>query len=119
MFGQDFYGESVRRIFMPYCVVRIVDNSNQWIILNRKYKPLGEFGDKFIEYENHPSVFECKITEKFARKISNPLTDFHHHWPHRFYLYHDATNPENSSANMKNYMARLSLLAKKEIRKPW
>lgn len=90
-----------RWIFLPYCIQRLSDD--RYIVLNRKYKPLGVRGNDHVVYEEHPAAAKIKITASDARKISHSGSDD----LSAIFLYDDATNPSTSKENMHGYSIRL------------
>lgn len=96
----------MRKTFFPYCLDRLSDG--RYIVLNRKYKPLGVSDDAWVEYENHPTAVKLNLTKSIISKLSvkpDPDED-------RIYLYNDATNPTLSKENWDAYAKRLETLAK-------
>lgn len=101
--------ESVRWIFMPYCVKRLTDG--RYIVLNRRYKPLGIRGSEHISYEDHPSAVRIKITKSQACKIShNGSEDLE-----RIYLYDDSSIPAKGKDNLHGYMERLHVFMQLKV----
>jgi hypothetical protein len=100
----------VRSVFMPYCVVKQPDG--KYAILNREYKPVGFFTKKFIKYEEYPVTVTLKgLGPATARKLSWSSDDN----LDRIYLYNDGCVPTQSDKNMKEYLAKLEILAKLQI----
>lgn len=94
----------IRWIFLPYCLKRLEDG--RYIILNRRYKPLGVGGNEWVVYETHPSAGNIKITPAIARKLSwkgSDDVDFIH-------LYSDSCIPADSDVHLRSYSERLSVL---------
>lgn len=94
-----------RAIFMPYCLQRLQDG--RYIVLNRKYKPLGQHTPEHVEYDMHPSACKINITPTRAARISykaSPDVDV-------IYLYNDGCIPTSSVAHMSDYLKRLAVLA--------
>lgn len=103
-----YYNESYRRIFMPYCIIRL--ESGKWVIVNRHYKPLGSLDQrKWYDYEEY--AVHIKWDKRHRRKLadlggtSESPEDF-------VALYYDATNPERSEKLMKRYAEKLEILGK-------
>lgn len=97
--------DEIRKIFSPYCVIKQPDG--RYMITNRKYKPLGNAFNEFVDYALH-SVKIKGLTKTVAGKISfnnNQDTD-------RIYLYNDECNPSRSEKHMQDYLQRLSVLLK-------
>lgn len=95
---------------MPYCLIPLQDG--RFIVVNRKYKPLGET-DGFVEYETHPSARRLVgLTEARIAKISctgQPESDG------RIYLYNDTQMPTGDAAAWSAYQARLHVLAQMTV----
>ena len=64
------HSKALTRYMLPYCLHKC--KNGKWIILNRKYKPLGVFSDGWVIYGLHPSAFELKtkMNEAVLKKIS-------------------------------------------------
>lgn len=61
-------GYYASRVFLPFCIQRLEDG--RYIVLNRRYKPLGDRGDERVAYENHPSAARITITPEDAKNLS-------------------------------------------------
>ena len=48
----------VREIFLPFCLQRTADGG--YLVLNRKYKPLGVMSRERVDYDTHSSKFRFK-----------------------------------------------------------
>jgi hypothetical protein len=94
----------IRWIFLPYCIKRLADG--RYIILNRRYKPLGKFGNEWVIYETDPSAANIEITPAIAKKLSCKNSDD----VDVIYLYSDACIPTDSDEHLRSYSARLSVL---------
>lgn len=96
-----------RAIFLPYCIKRLEDGRH--VVLNRNYKPLGFLSANYLRYEDYPIAVKFKgLTPKKAAAMSargDANLD-------TIYLYNDGCIPNASAADMKNYLARLAILAK-------
>lgn len=93
------------KIFLPYCIQR--QNNGTYVLLNRKYKPLGFHTDEWVNYSDYPIAFKARITPQLASKISfNGNQDVDN-----IYLYNDACTfgRSNNNAQVK-YFYRLALL---------
>lgn len=102
--------DELRQRAFPYCVQRLDDG--RYILLNRRYKPLGWPGGEHVDYDAHPSAAKIRITAATARKLSyesSPAID-------RIYLYNDGCVPTRSAANMRAYLERLAVLMKLKVR---
>jgi hypothetical protein len=96
-----------RSVFLPYCLDRQPDG--RYVVLNRKYKPVGFLTKDHIEYSDYPICVKFKgLGEITAAKISfNGDSNMD-----RIYLYNDGCIPTNSSEYMADYLRRLEILAK-------
>jgi len=97
---------------LPYCIDKQADGS--YIALNRRYKPVGFNLTHFIDYSEYPVGVHLKITPRTAAKISVHGDDN----IKRVYLYNDSTNPSCSQKLLREYLERLSILAKVKIAVP-
>lgn len=96
----------LRKSHFPYCLQQI--DGGRYIVLNRKYKPLGETADAWVSYETHPTVFPLKITAATAKTLSWEQSDA----TDRIYLYSDKCIPTSSATHMTAYLDRLAILMK-------
>ena len=99
-----------RGICLPYCLQKQKDGS--YVILNRNYKPIGFNTSDWINYEDYPISLKMKLTKSTVQLLSiegGVQGD-------SLYLYNDGTNPMDSTANMRLYMDKLSILATKDIK---
>lgn len=90
-----------RWAFMPYCIQRLKDG--RYIVLNRRYKPLGVQTRVWVDYDTHPSAARMKITKakavKMSWKGSDDLAEIH--------LYNDGCIPTGSTEHLTAYAKRL------------
>lgn len=95
-----------RWVFLPYCIQQLGDG--RYIVLNRRYKPLGSFTTSWVDYETDPSACALNITPAIAARLSwkgsEDTTLIH--------LYADACLPEESVVHMRAYSERLQVLMK-------
>ncbi|MGV1867953.1 MULTISPECIES: hypothetical protein [unclassified Rhizobium] len=98
------YTYSFRQLMLPYCIEDLEDG--WFLFLNRRYKPIGQMNDEWVDYQQHPSkVIIKKLTSAKARSIGlNRLEE-------KYYLYNDATNPERDDANWRRYEAMLQKIS--------
>jgi len=97
----------VRQIFMPYCLQRLKDGG--YLFLNRRYKPIGVFGDEWVDYETHPSKFH--FSRALSAKQVEALSYQGSADAERIYLYNDGCVPTDGAAAWTAYSARLQRLA--------
>lgn len=91
------------RCWLPYCVHPIANNhADGQILINRRYKPVGQINDDWAEYEKHTNLHlhlnAAQIREVTAWKCS------------RGYLYFDGTCPWHSRKDAENYLKQLQVL---------
>lgn len=99
--------DEVRRIYMPYALLRVVDDPPRYVIVNRHYKPLGQVSKQFVDYHAH-AVYLRGLTPRVAVKLSydqNPNLK-------SIYLYNDLCAPTRSVVHMQAYLERLAVLAR-------
>jgi hypothetical protein len=99
-----------RAVFLPYCLKKLPDG--RYVVLNRRYKPLGFTTKGHVIYEDYPIAVRFKgLTAKVAAKIScrgdTNLDEIH--------LYHDGSIPTSCAANMQAYLSKLAVLAKLSV----
>lgn len=96
----------LRKQFFPYCIQRLKDG--RYILLNRRYKPLGWPGTDWVDYDAHPSAVKIRVSAATAMKLS---------WKGSgdaevIHLYNDGCIPTASAAHMLAYLERLAVLMK-------
>ena len=98
--------ESILRIALPYCLHKLADG--RYIVLNRRYKPLGIASRENVDYDAHPSAARLHgLTPALAAQLAwNGSADLEKIW-----LYRDATLPTASAEHWAAYAARLRRLA--------
>lgn len=108
-------GGELRLFLMPYCIKRA--GPSYWILLNRRYKPLGQQSNDWVEYETHFSRVKLKgLTRKVAEKLSYcELKESG--VPETVFLYADSCVPTRSKAFMNAYLQRLAVLAKLKVQR--
>jgi hypothetical protein len=96
-----------RFFYLPYCIERV--SPGKYVILNRKYKPLGITEGDHVDYM--PWAVSMKLTAQTAAKLSwkgDPSLE-------KIWLYHDGSIPTRSAAHMTAYLERLAILAKLKV----
>jgi len=97
-----------RLIFLPYVLKRLEDG--RYVVLNRRYKPLGQITTEFVDYTPH-AVRLQGLTAKKAAAISyegsNALDSI--------YLYADGCVPTGSIQAWTAYQKRLAVLAQLRV----
>lgn len=93
-----------RLIYLPYALERIADG--RYVVLNRRYKPLGTTAPGFVDYAPH-AVHLVGLSAATAAKLSwNGAPDLEIIW-----LYNDGCLPTDSPAHWDAYQRRLEVLA--------
>ena len=91
----------ISRFCSPYCLKRLKDG--RYIVLNRKYKPIGFTTNERVVYEDYPIGYSIKgITSDTARTLSWNGSDNRE----VIYLYSDDT-----ATRGRSYIERLVRLA--------
>ena|ERR1035437_6183178 len=100
-----------RSVHLPYCIHKT--ENGKYVVLNREYKPLGFKTGDFIDYKDYPILVEFKgLTPAKIIKISyNGDSD-----NKNIYLYNDGCIPTLSKNDMDNYLKRLELLSKLQLK---
>lgn len=93
------------RCWLPYCVHAVADDDDfakGQILLNRRYKPVGQIMDDWTDYGRHTNLHlnlsAAKLAELTARKCSLG------------YLYYDGSCPWYARKYAENYLERLRVL---------
>ena len=100
-----------RYIYLPYCLLK--HESGGYLILNRDYKPLGFSTGKYLTYEDYPIEANfLRMSKATAVKLSYKKSDN----SDEIFLYNDSCVPTSSEQNMKQYLEKLKILAKLQIK---
>jgi len=106
----EYNSTPLYRIAFPYCIEKQEDGS--YVVLNRKYKPIGFSPGEFLDYEKYPIRVRFKrLKEKTIRRISvdgDPNDQ-------AIYLYGDGSKPTQNAKNMRDYLERLSVLMSLQV----
>ena len=94
-------------VYMPYCLEKRADGT--YVVLNRKYKPIGIETTEKVKYEDHPAV--KRISPSTAKKLSHSGSNE----LDKIYLYDDRTNPTNAKEDMEAYLKRVGMLAMRKV----
>jgi hypothetical protein len=103
-------------IYLPYCLQQV--SEDRWVILNRKYKPVGMTTSDWVDYEAH--AVPLKLTAARIARLSWEGSD--RYVPCRtsengrtkaIYLYN--YSPTQTPAEWRAYQKRLETLAKLKI----
>jgi hypothetical protein len=94
-----------RAVYLPYCLKKQADGS--WVVLNRRYKPVGFNTSEWVDYENFPVSAKLEgLTQAKLSKLSyTGVAD-----GDTVYLYNDGCIPTNKG-NMAGYLEKLGVLA--------
>jgi hypothetical protein len=95
-------------LIFPYCLEQLSDG--KYIVLNRKYKPIGSFTTVNLDYEKECPMSHLKINglkKEEAKLLSWNGSDN----VEKIYLYKDGCAPTNSQKDMEEYFERLARLA--------
>jgi len=102
--------DDFRTVALPYCLKKMEDGT--YIILNRKYKPIGFNSQEHVIYEDYPIHHKIKgINRKTATSLSWNNSDN----TDTIFLYNDGCVPTHSTENMSNYLNKLKALAKYKV----
>lgn len=95
----------IRALHLPYCLERQTDG--RYVILNRRYKPLGFTTREHVDYGAYPiAVKFTRLTRATAARPSvRGSEDLEKIW-----LYDDATVPTASTKNMQQYLERRKIM---------
>ena len=99
-----------RSVVLPYCLKKT--SKNEYIVLNREYKPVGFNTFEHLEYKDYPIMLNLKgLTPQKVKEISweGDSND------EMIFLYNDGCIPTRSKENMNRYLKRLEILAKLKI----
>ncbi|MFA7278620.1 MAG: hypothetical protein WC100_00830 [Sterolibacterium sp.] len=102
----------LRWTHFPYCLQRLKDG--RYIILNRRYKPIGNQGTNWVDYETDPTVVKIRMTKATAKKLSWKGSED----VEVIHLYNDGCIPTNGAAHMTAYCKRLAILMALKIKTP-
>lgn len=95
----------IRITCLPYCLQRL--ESGHYVLLNRRYKPIGFTTGEYINYADYPIAHTLNLTESIVKSLA---------WNGEFqddkiYLYNDGCIPTRSAEHMQAYLQRLAILA--------
>ena len=99
----------LRWISFVYCIKKLSDA--RFILLNRRFKPLGVQTYDHVDYENHPSAVRLPITPAIAKSLSwegSDVTD-------EIYLYDNNDSPTENPEHLSAYLERLAILMKLRV----
>ena len=94
-----------RYLCLPYCLKRLADG--RYVVLNRRYKPLGFTTQTNVDYEAYPIALWLRITPTRPAALSWKGSDN----TAAIHLYNDGCVPTSSATHMQAYLGRLAKLA--------
>lgn len=100
-----------RKLFFPYCLERQADGA--YLVLNRRYLPVGCTGSQWVEHEGFAVRFKFKRALTAAQVVA--LSFDRNPAPERIYLYGDGCAPTSSAAAWLAYSQRLARLARYQV----
>lgn len=104
------HNPNVRQAMFPYGMAKNADGS--WTFFNRHYKTLGTITDDWSEWDDpRHKMFLTGLGPSTIAKL-----DIHTNESDRIYFYNDASNPENSAANMDAYLKKLRILIRLQVK---
>jgi len=99
-----------RSVFLPYCIKKLTDG--RYVVLNRKYKPLGFSTSEKLDYKSYPITVKMRgLKAKTAVKLSwngDNNTD-------EIFLYNDGCVPTKNEKFMSAYLERLKILSAMKV----
>lgn len=92
------------RCWLPYCVHPLQKNSDKQtqILVNRRYKPVGQISDDFVDYEEFTHLHAALDEEK--------LLAFSHRSSSMGFLFSDGYAPWHTRKDAEVYLERLRVL---------
>lgn len=109
---QHSYLADLAITMLPYCVERLKNRT--YVVLNRKYKPVGFSMNNWITYEEHPITFlPCASSEELIKSLSWDQTSSN---AEKIFLYADHCKPTDSDKNWSAYSNRLRHLANLKVK---
>ncbi len=92
--------------WLPYAVIptslKQEDGSDQYVLVNRKYKPVGHMSDKWADYTNFQHV-AMYMSQEHVTQITRPGSS-------EGYFYRDGSSPWCDRASAQAYLKHLLLL---------
>lgn len=58
-----------RRTYVPYCLQKVSQNPETWVVLNRRYKPLGQHEGDWVDYAEFARPM--KVSRELASRLSH------------------------------------------------
>ncbi|MFH2138785.1 MAG: hypothetical protein ABII88_09770 [Candidatus Omnitrophota bacterium] len=99
-----------KSVALPYCLKKLDDGT--YVILNRKYKPVGFNTSNQLDYKDYPI---CHKIKGIKQKTAMTLSFNHDDNVDSIYLYSDSCIPTSSAKNMNKYLEKLRILSKYKI----
>lgn len=111
-----------RHKILPYLLEPV--GQDEWLFLNRDYKPLGQISNWHVDYEKCPTFIIPRVSVRKLHgiglrtsKLEPEVTDqiqLRQSW----YLYNDPTAPDRDKANWDRYTKILLKLLKMKLDQP-
>jgi len=101
-------------LFLNICLPYILkqQNNGTYVVLNRRYKPLGFHTNEFVDYPEYPIQHLICL----PKEVSDQLIPGKGDNSGSFYLYTDETSPLNNAKNWISYSDKLALLKEQKIK---
>lgn len=114
-FPQNGGKHEFRWVFMPYCIMPL--GPNEWVVLNRAYKPLGMNTREHLDYRPFATKMHLRrgSVSHLDWRGEARLTENEQAWPQPIFLYNDGCVPTRSAEHMKAYMDRVSHLMEMKV----
>jgi hypothetical protein len=90
--------------WLPYALICTSAESAQYVLVNRKYKPVGHMGDNWVDYADFLHV-TMQLTQDQLAHITRPESS-------EGYLFRDGSSPWRGRAEAAAYLEHLLLLQK-------
>jgi len=99
------FQRALRYTHFPYCLEQ--QHDGRYVLLNRKYKPIGFLAEENVAYENFPVSARL---EGLTHEIAAQLDHEGRYGLEKIFLYGDDCIPTDCAQYMANYLNRLGLL---------
>lgn len=95
---------NIRKSHFPYCIKKVKD---KWVLLNRRYEPIGAPKGKRINIECYAlTLSEMTLSSAIGLSWEGARGCFED----EIFLYSDATTPEDKKEYMDAYLSKLEIL---------
>ena len=101
-------GGKLSRLALPYKVLEV--RRSEFVLLNRKYKPLGLNTSEWVDYESPSIIYKMRLTDDDLEKLSfEGIIERTEGGMRSVYLYNDSCPPhENLDAYFEKYKVLLA-----------